>query len=204
MGVYDVWQGETPVFDVARVPTTASPGESLSETTPTPGVSTRTIVARNLFDPDRGAKVVAPPVPEKVPEEPDQGIDGVLLLGTVIAGSERYAIMKVPPDLGPVSKKGQRGPRVRAKPGKPPTSGVGVRRVRIGDSLRGYRVQDIEEQKVVLQRGSAQTEVRIDYTREVIAPPKAKSKSKVSAKKSRRTPRSRNSRKRTPKSRGKR
>lgn len=208
MGIYDVWRENPAVSNVAKSGMKAGgPGESFPETRRVPGVSTTTIVGRNLFDPARGAVAVKPPPPAKAPEEPDQGIDGVLLLGTVIAGAERYAIMKVPPDIGRVSATQRRGVKGKMKSAPPPKvdSGPAVRRVRVGDSLRGYRVEDIEEQKVVLKRGKAKAEVTIDYTREISVPTRPKPKPKVNSrtkKRSERKRRSRKTRSRTPQKRG--
>ena len=205
MGIYDVWRENPVVSNVAKSGIKAGgSGESFPETRRVPRVSTTTIVARNLFDPARGAVAVKPPPPAKAPEEPEQGIDGVLLLGTVIAGSERYAIMKVPPDIGRVSATRRRGVKGKVKSATPPKvdSGPAVRRVRVGDSLRGYRVEDIEEQKVVLKRGKAKAEVTIDYTREITVPTRPKPKVNSRTKKrSERKRRSRKTRSRTPQKR---
>lgn len=195
MGIYDLWEGKSPILEVTKTSTPAVVRKALPPGRSTPGVSTRTIVARNLFDPDRGTKAVEPPAPEKVPEKPEQSIDGLLLLGTVIAGSERYAIMKIPPDLGSVSRNRRPGAKNQARRATPAQGSSGVRRVRVGDSLRGYRVEGIEEQKVVLTRGTAKTEVTLDYTREVVVPPKPK------AKRSKRNARIRSSRTRSRRSR---
>jgi hypothetical protein len=175
MKIYEVWHENTPILGTGDViPATAPTHKVLSGGRTAPAVSTTTIIARNLFDPDRGAKAETPPPPAKV-EEPDQSIDGLLLLGTVVAGSERYAIMQVPPDLGRDLGNRRRTKRRPARRSTASTSGE-LRRVRVGDSLRGYQVKDIEEQKVILARGSSQTEVTIDYTREVAAPSKPRVK----------------------------
>lgn len=165
--IYEVWQSQRPLIDPTRDPVPApASGRALPEEWEVPDVGTRTIVARDLFDPDRGAKVEEPQEPEPVEEEPAQSIDGLLLLGTVIAGAERYAIMQVPPESSAVPANSR---RVRRSPVRRPVAQTGaeVRRVRVGDSLRGYQVKDIGEQTVVLARGESQTEVAIDYTREV-------------------------------------
>jgi hypothetical protein len=171
MKIYGVWHEQTPIPGTGDViPATAPTHTVLSHGRTAPAVSTTTIIARNLFDPDRGAKAETPPAPQKV-EEPDQSIEGLLLLGTVVAGPERYAIMQVPPDIGRDSRNRRIMERTPAR--RPAASASGeLRRVRVGDSLRGYEVKDIQEQKVVLARGSSQTELTIDYTREVAAPNK--------------------------------
>lgn len=170
--IYEVWHKHTPILDRGDVTQAATANQKpLSDGRTAPAVSTITIIARNLFDPDRGAKAEKSPAPTKVEEEPEQSIDGLLLLGTVIAGSERYAIMQVPPDLG--LRPGNR-PRTKRIPARRSTASASgeLRRVRVGDSLRGYQVKDIEEQKVILARGESQTELTIDYTREIVAPKK--------------------------------
>jgi len=169
--VYEVWQKQAPILeDASALQSSAAERRALLKRRASPNVSTRTIVARNLFDPDRGVKVEEPPEPEEVEEEePQQSIEGLLLLGTVIAGSDRYAIMHVPPDLGALSANQRRRRAVRRRQTRARTDAK-VRRVRVGDSLRGYQVTDIDEQKVVLARGEAQAELRIDYTREVVTP----------------------------------
>lgn len=166
--VYEVWQNQRPLIEITGdlVPATAATGRALPEAREVPDVGIRTIVGRDLFDPDRGAKVEEPEEPEPVEEEPEPSIDGLLLLGTVIAGADRYAIMQVPPERSAVPTNVR---RVRRRPVRQPVAQTAaeVRRVRVGDSLRGYQVKDIEEQRVVLARGESQTEVTIDYTREV-------------------------------------
>ena len=170
--IYEVWHEQTPILDTTDViPSTATTHKPGSDGRTAPAVNTTTIIARNLFDPDRGAKVEKTPAPAKVEEEPAPSIDGLLLLGTVIAGSERYAIMQVPPDLGLNSGTQRRTKRAPSRRSTASASGE-LRRVRVGDSLRGYQVKDIEEQKVILARGESQTELTIDYTREIAAPPK--------------------------------
>lgn len=181
-GIYEVWEEEAPKSPRLDEATPRQvPSGALRRAVRPPLVSTRTIVARDLFDPERGVKK---PEEEKPVETPKENLEGVLLLGTVIAGPSRYAILHIPAGRNATG----------TKPLKPRSSTPDLLQLTVGDSLNGYRVADIQEQKVVFQRGDTTTEVALDYTR-VIAPvrPKPsqarKSKSRVKRPSPRRRPR---------------
>lgn len=84
-----------------------------------------------------------------------------VLLGTFIAGSQRYAIVEVPPEEGPRAGRGKRLLR-----GKRLTRGE-QRRLALGDTLDGFKLVKIHSQRVVFKRGSSTLEVVLDFSHKV-------------------------------------
>ncbi len=82
-------------------------------------------------------------------------------MGTVIVGSQRYAIVEVPPQNGPRAGRGKR--RLR---GNRRTRGE-LRRLALGDTLGGFKLVEIHSQRAVFQRGSSTLEVVLDFSRKV-------------------------------------
>ncbi len=119
-------------------------------------VNVRSIVERNLFDPNRGA------VNAKETENLSQGkqaMEGLALLGIVIVGSKRYAILKIPSNTGSGASRGKR--RAGSKRG---TRGE-HRRLALGDMLDGYKLSEIHAQKVVFKKGPDTVELTLDFSR---------------------------------------
>ncbi len=112
--------------------------------------STDAIVSRNLFDPERGAGAT------RDAEETSrafQRIRNMILIGTVITGDNRTAILQ--DGSGP-----SMGPAVPAQPA--PTM-----RLKLGDNVEGYRLAEIADKKVVFTKDAARLEVVLDYFRKV-------------------------------------
>jgi hypothetical protein len=118
--------------------------------------STDAIVSRNLFDPERGAGAT------RDAEETSralQRIRGMVLIGTVIMGDNRTAIL-------------QEGaaPSGSPAPSQPPAT----MRLKLGDNVEGYSLAEIGDKKVVFARNATRVEVMLDYFRKVeIAAPRA-------------------------------
>lgn len=112
--------------------------------------STDAIVSRNLFDPERGAGAT------REAEETSrafQRIRNMILIGTVIIGTNRTAILQ--DGSGPGM-----GPAVPAQP-------AATLRLKLGDNVEGYRLAEIADKKVVFTKDAARVEVVLDYFRKV-------------------------------------
>jgi hypothetical protein len=75
----------------------------------------------------------------------------MVLLGTAILGNNRFAILQ---DGGASS-----GPA--AASGQP----LGPMRIKLGDTVEGFRLSEISEKRVVFAKGSATVELPLDYFR---------------------------------------
>ena len=119
-------------------------------------VSTEAIVTRNLFDPERGAGAT------REAEETSrayQRIRGMVLIGTVVIGNTRTAIMQ---DGMPANV-----------PGAPPQPATTMR-LKLGDNVEGYRLVEIADKKVVFNKDATRVELALDYFRKVeVAAPRA-------------------------------
>ena len=118
-------------------------------------VSTKNIVGRNLFDPERGAGQDRADKQAQANAVAMQRLRSMTLVGTIILGASRYAIVEDSgdPRLGPRAElTGQKGQMLRLK---------------LGDMLEGFKVSAIEDRKVVFANGASKVEMGIDYLRKV-------------------------------------
>jgi hypothetical protein len=153
--VYSVWQ-EGP-WDLPRPVKPKRPVDREDrkvEAKAGPAIlGTDVIVAKNLFDPERGAGRTKD---AEADSRATQRIRSMTLLGTAILGSSRFAIVQ----------DGDGAPR----PGAPAAPQV-PRRIRLGDSIEGFSLAEVGEKKVVFAKGATRVELPIDYFRKVpIAP----------------------------------
>jgi hypothetical protein len=121
-------------------------------------INTDAIVTKNLFDPERGAGAT------REAEENSrsfQRVRNMILIGTVIIGNNRMAILQdgaANPSAGP------------AAPGQP----AAPMRLKLGDNIEGFRLSEIADKRVVFTRDTARVEVLLDYFRKVeVAQPRA-------------------------------
>jgi hypothetical protein len=122
---------------------------------PRPPIATDTVIGRNLFDPERGAGA------SREAEENSRAVQrvrGMVLVGTVIIGNNRVAILQD----GATPAPGQ------AIPGQRPTAQApSMMRLKVGDSLEGFRLTEIADQRVVFARDTTRVEVLLDFFRKV-------------------------------------
>ncbi|MBI1992976.1 MAG: hypothetical protein HYS67_00870 [Deltaproteobacteria bacterium] len=124
-------------------------------------VSTKNIVERNLFDPERG---VGRAREADASSAATQRVRSMILLGTAILGTSRYAILQQPSD--------SRSPA----PGAPSAQQVQLR-LKVGDTVEGFKLSEIHEKKVIFTKGASKVEVALDFfrktepTKAVPAPP---------------------------------
>jgi hypothetical protein len=115
-------------------------------------VSTDAITSRNLFDPERGAGAT------REAEETSraaQRIRNMILVGTVIIGGNRTAILQ---DGG-----------APAGAAAAPQAAAPIR-LKLGDNIEGYRLAEIVDRKVVFTKDAARIEVVLDYFRKIDVP----------------------------------
>lgn len=114
-----------------------------------------TIVSRNLFDPERGAGATRD---AEESSRSAQRVRNMILVGTVIIGSNRAAILQ----------DGASANTSAAAPAQQPTP----IRLKLGDNVEGYRLAEIADRKVVFTKDAARIELLLDYFRkiEVAAP----------------------------------
>lgn len=131
--------------------------EKQSLALPKAPLNTDAIVAKNLFDPERGAGATRE---AEESSRASQRIRNMILVGTVIIGNNRTAVLQEGGNPTP----GQ------ATPAQP----AGTLRLRLGDNVEGYRLSEIADKRVVFTKDAARVELVLDYFRKVeVAPPRA-------------------------------
>lgn len=111
--------------------------------------STKNIIDKNLFDPERGASKTKEAEASSIAV---QRIRSMVLLGTAILGNSRYAILQEPSDARPSA--------ARAQAGQP-----GQLRLKLGDTVEGFKLSEIHEKRVVFTKGASTVEVSLDFFR---------------------------------------
>jgi hypothetical protein len=125
-------------------------------TNPRSIIGTETIISKNIFDPERGAGLTRE---AEANSQAFQRIRSMVLLGTAILGNNRFAIL----EDGAASPGGA---------GAAGQSGTPMR-IKLGDTVEGFRLSEISEKKIVFARGTATVEVPLDYFRKTdIAQPR--------------------------------
>ena len=126
---------------------------------PRPPIGTEAIIGKNLFDPERGAGA------SREAEENSRSVQRVrsmVLVGTVIIGNNRVAILQDGTNPAP----GQPIPGQRP-PGQTAGQPSSMMRLKVGDSLEGFRLTEIADQRVVFARDATRVEVMLDFFRKV-------------------------------------
>jgi hypothetical protein len=142
------WDLPSPAKTKASSVSQASP----SPVKPAPPIlGTEAIVAKNLFDPERGASKTKE---AEADTRAMQRIRSMVLLGTAILGPNRFAIVQESDG---------------ASSGVPATQGRSQtpRRLKAGDMVEGFTVSEINEKGIVFAKGTARVEVPVDFFRKV-------------------------------------
>jgi hypothetical protein len=121
------------------------PEGATTEAIPQTAAGTEMIISKNLFDPERGAGLTTA---VEANSQAFQRVKSMVLLGTAIIGSNRFAIL-------------QDG---ATSPGAQGQSVVPMR-VKLGDTVDGFRLSEVSEKRVIFNKGSATVEVSLDYFR---------------------------------------
>lgn len=132
----------------AKVPVVAESSKTV--TNPPTIVGTETIISRNIFDPERGAGFTRE---AEANTQAFQRIRSMVLLGTAILGSNRFAILQ---DVATSA----------GTPGNPGAPAAPIR-IKLGDTVEGFRLSEVSEKRVVFARGTATVEVPLDYFRKI-------------------------------------
>jgi hypothetical protein len=123
--------------------------DAKAATNPRPIIGTETIISKNIFDPERGAGQTRE---AEANSQAFQRIRSMVLLGTAILGNNRLAILQ---DRG-------------ASPGAAASGqSNALMRIKLGDTVEGFKLSEISEKRVVFARGTATVEVPLDYFRKV-------------------------------------
>jgi len=150
---YWVWQeGPWDLPEPVRSKPIAASAEGKEEAKAAPSIAgTEVIIAKNLFDPERGASKTKE---TEADTRAAHRIRSLILLGTAILGSNRYAIVQ---DSEATSRPISGAQPVAQAP----------RRMKVGDSVDGFSLAEISEKRVVFARGAMRVEVPVDYFRKV-------------------------------------
>jgi hypothetical protein len=125
-------------------------------TNPPAIIGTETIISKNIFDPERGAGFTRE---AEANSQAFQRIRSMVLLGTAILGNNRFAIL-------------QDGAGPSGAPGGPGQSATTMR-IKLGDTVEGFKLSEVSEKRVVFARGASTVEVPLDYFRKTdIAQPR--------------------------------
>lgn len=144
------WEIPSPTKKAEPVPT----GTTETKPQSPPPVNTKVIIDRNLFDPERGAGQTKDGEASSVSI---QRISRLILVGTAILGTSRYAILQEPLSSPASGPRGQVGT---------PT----LLRLKLGDTLEGFNLSEINEKGAVFTKGASRVEVRLDFSRKVEEP----------------------------------
>ena len=148
--IYKVWEEDS--WSLPQQPKATAPlalEDQPTKVNPTlPTVTPDLIISKNLFDPERGAGATRE---AEFNSRSFQRIRNMVLLGTVILGESRSAIL-------------QDATAQTATPSGP-AAPVGPMRVKLGDSVEGFRLTEIADRRVVFTKGGSRVEVVLDYFR---------------------------------------
>jgi hypothetical protein len=157
--LYWTWKvGPWDLPTASKPGTFGSTGDGQSPRMARPPLNTDIIVSKNLFDPERGAGAT------REAEENSrafQRVRGMILVGTVIIGNNRVAILQESTSGSPANPRN-------------PAASPAVMRLKVGDNLDGFRLTEIADRRVVFAKDASRVEVLLDYFRKVEppAPPK--------------------------------
>jgi hypothetical protein len=153
MKTYWLWkEGPWDLPNAAKIKTSPVSQPSPSAIKPAPPMpGTEAIVAKNLFDPERGATKTKE---AEADTRAMQRIRSMVLLGTAILGPNRYAMVQESDG----ASSGVPTPQGRSQP---------LRRLKTGDMVEGFSVSEINEKGIVFVKGTARVDVPLDFFRKV-------------------------------------
>jgi hypothetical protein len=123
-------------------------GETQTAAKARPAMNTEVIISKNLFDPERGAGATRE---AEASSQAFQRIRSMILLGTAIIGNDRSAVLR----------DGANATRTPVAQGQSATAML----VKLGETVEGFRLSEITEQRVVFTKGASRVEVLLDYFR---------------------------------------
>ncbi|MBI4528556.1 MAG: hypothetical protein HY695_32580 [Deltaproteobacteria bacterium] len=153
--IYHLWQDgpwELPNPGRGVKPPAVAEAKEEPDTPPAQLVSTKSIIEKNLFDPDRGTSKTKETDASSLAM---QRLRNIVLLGTAVLGNNTHAIVQEPPDA-----------RVSGGPRPQPGQQAQIR-LKLGDVMEGFRLSEIHDRKIVFSRGTSRVEIALDYFRKV-------------------------------------
>jgi len=114
--------------------------------------NTDIIISKNLFDPERGAGQTKE---VEANSRAVQRIRGLILVGTIILGESRYAIIQ------------ESATQAAARPAQGQSNQT--MRFKLGDTFEGFSLSQIQDKNVVFTNGATRVELALDYFRKVEA-----------------------------------
>ena len=150
LSTYRTWNDDPWILPTPAKAVSLPVSEKPASLTAKPAINTDVIVSKNLFDPERGASATRE---AEENSRSSQRVRNLILLGTVIIGNDRTAVVQ---DAG----------------GPAPAQGAAVQaaapiRLKLGDDFEGYKLAEIADRRVVFTKDSARVEVLLDYFRKV-------------------------------------
>ena len=142
-------------WDLPHPPKVSSPSKASQ---PDPAATqprmaaTDIVISKNLFDPERGAGQTKE---AEVNSRAMQRLRGLILVGTMILGESRYAIVQ------------DTGTQAAGRPAQGQASQT--MRFKTGDTFEGFSLSQIQDKNVVFTNGAARVELTLDYFRKVEA-----------------------------------
>ena len=149
MRTYLVWKEGPWDLPVPKVRTAPAADQEIAETKTVPLVGTEVIISKNLFDPERGEGRNRE---AETNSRAFQRVRSMILLGTAILGSNRYAVLR---DPGPSAVPGQ----------VVPPQAANLMRLKLGDNVEGFRLSEVGDKRVVFTNGRTNVELLLDYFR---------------------------------------
>lgn len=129
-------------------------GQAVKKSSEPQSVNTKVIVDKNLFDPERGAGQAQEGAASSIAL---QRVRSMVLIGTAIFGNARYAVLQEPTAVRAP------GPGIQA-------SSQPLLRLKLGDTMDGFALSEINENRVVFSKGPSRVELTIDFSRKVEEP----------------------------------
>ena len=142
-------------WDFAEAPKVSSPAPTPPTDSPATQprlAATDLLISKNLFDPERGATQTKE---AEANTRAVQRIKGLMLVGTMILGESRYAIVQ------------DTGAQTAGRP--PPGQSSQTMRFKLGDTFEGFSLSQIQDKNVVFTSGAVRVELALDYFRKVEA-----------------------------------
>jgi hypothetical protein len=137
---------DLPTSRKAKPPIGVEEGKVVSNSRST--IGTDIIVSKNIFDPERGAGLTRE---AETNSQSFQRVRSMVLLGTAILGNNRLAILQ---EEGASTGS-------TAATGQP----LAPMRIKVGDTVEGFKLSEISERRVVFARGTTTVELPLDYFR---------------------------------------
>jgi hypothetical protein len=146
---YRTWNDDPWILPAPAKAVSLPISDKPASTTAKPTVNTDVIVSKNLFDPERGAGATRE---AEENSRSSQRVRNLILLGTVIIGNDRTAVVQ---DSAPAPAQGA---AVQA---------AAPMRLKLGDDFEGYKLAEIADRRIVFTKDTGRVEVLLDYFRKV-------------------------------------